>query len=41
VLTVEDGARKHTVNASEDAASDALRMLLQHLMRLARTHGRR
>ncbi len=36
VLTVEDEMRSHTVTASEDAASDALRQLLQYLMRLAR-----
>jgi hypothetical protein len=36
VVTVEDDTGSHTVTASEDAASDALRQLIQYLMRLAR-----
>lgn len=36
VVTVEDGARSHTVTVSEDAASDTLRQLFDYLLRLAR-----
>jgi hypothetical protein len=36
VLTVEDETRSHMVTASEDGVSDALRQLLDFLLRLAR-----
>jgi hypothetical protein len=35
-LTVEDQRRQHTVEVSDAAATDALRMLLRRLTRLAR-----